>query len=178
MLFSPVLTLLLGIFTLVATADLQQALPAVVFLSVGGIPVLVYFIYTYFRERDQEIDPGREARQSIYLLAVFSFTLTTVIFGTELLTNDFWFNMGMLMAIFFALGFLIDKYFDKYSMHMATFAFMVMLLIDNANPGFALLFMLTPVIIWSRLELHRHTWLQIMWGWALGLAVGLLAWTL
>ena len=138
---------------------------------------MILEFYGYVREHDNEIDPGREARQTIYLLAVFTFTLNAVIFGTDLIPNVFFANLAMVVAILFAASYLINKYIDKLSMHVAMYAFVVMLLTGKVNNSFAILFIFLPVIIWSRIVLKKHTWLQILLGLAIGMAIGILAWT-
>ncbi len=175
---SPALILPVAIFALVANADFTQASSALIFLIVGGVPPLLLNVYQYFHESDDEVEPGRSAREAIYLVAVFSFVLDTIIFGSDIMPSGFWANMAMIMAIFFATAYLANKYIDKFSMHVAMYGFTVMLLVGKVNTTLALLFLAIPIIIWARITLQKHTWLQVLLGLAIGLAIGLLAWSL
>jgi hypothetical protein len=178
LIFSPEVVLSVGILTLVSASNLTQFTYAISFLAIGGLPPLIYGIYTYLRERDSIVEPSRKVSLSIYLLAVFSFTSASIFFGVDLVYNAFWSTLAMIMTSFFAITYLVTRYFDKFSMHVAMYAFVTMLLMDQLHTSFGSLFIFAPLIIWARLRLHKLTWLEIMWGWAIGLTVGMLAWTL
>jgi len=178
LIFSPEVVLSVGILTLVLNSGLVQFLYALIFLALGGLVPLIYGLYTFFREPDLNIEPGRKASLLIYLVAVFSFATASILFGIDLIYSAFWSTLAMIMSCFYAISYLVTKYFDKFSMHVAMYAFVTMLLMDQLSVSFGSLFIFAPLIIWARMRLHKHTWLEIMWGWAIGLTVGMLAWTL
>lgn len=176
--FEPLLVLILMAFALVIGQAPSDALSAAVFLGLGLAAPAFLYIYDYVTDRDDNVDPTRRERNSMYLAAVFGYGLTSILFGSVLVNNEFWFSLPMLMMIYFATFYVVNLYFDKASLHIGTFTFAIVVLTAKLSAGFALLLALLPIVVWSRLSLHKHQWVEIMWGLVIGLAVGLLAWAL
>jgi hypothetical protein len=175
---TPFLVLIVSTFLLVLNADVSQFLKATTFiLIVVSLPMVILF-YQYLKGREQVLDPNVHERNYLYFAGVFSSLLATLAFGSQLFNDPFWFNMSMLMAIYFGLFYLVNRYFDKASFHLGSLALSVMLLADQLSLAFSFLFIIFPVLIWARFRLRRHTWVEILWGWVIGLSVGLLAWTI
>ncbi len=174
--FSPVIVTILAAFLVVSQSDLSNFFAACVFLLVGGFFPVAADVYEYLRHRNATLEPAYQQRNEIYLIALFSFSISSLIFGSAILTSTFWMNLAMVMAIFFALYYMANKYFAKASLHVGMFCVMAMLLIQHLSLTYALLFTIFPIVVWSRIRLHRHTWAQILVGTAIGMSVGLLTW--
>jgi hypothetical protein len=174
----PPIVLVLGVMILIMGKPPSEALAAFVFLLCGLSFPLIIFAKDYLTESDSSLDPSRKERNDMFLAGAFGFSLASILFGSVLLQSSFWFFMSMLLAVFMSLLYLVNLYFDKASIHIATFTLTVVILTVQVNYAIALALVALPLLIWTRITLHKHTWVQIMWGLAIGLAVGLLAWAI
>ncbi len=149
------------------------------FLLLSTIPVFYFYTYEILNHKEHHlhyVSISRNNRSQIYLIGIATFVLTTLLFFH--LGNIFWFYHGLLFVIFIASAYLLNKYIDKLSMHAASFAFVTLYMADRINIAFALLFFIIPLVYWSRIKLHKHTWLQLFLGASLGMVFGLLSWTI
>ncbi len=174
----PIIVLALLVFGLIYGQPPTAALAGLTFMIVGFFPLSVFYVKDYLKSRRNTIDPGRKERNGLYLTGVFSFSFASIIFGSAIMQNELWFYMSMLFAVFFALFYLVNLYFDKASFHAGSFVLTVVVLTSQVDSNFALLLALLPLLFWSRLIMHKHEWVELMWGLALGLSVGLLAWAI
>ncbi len=149
---------------------------AVIFIVVGLVPLLVGHIILYLRDGRSGLGLPREKRTPLYLLAVLTFSLDTILFGSAMRNDEFWFLLAMVMAIWFGLHYLVNKFYDKTSFHVSVFVLVTMLFLDQVSPRLGVLFLLLPLLIWSRVVLHKHTRQEILFGMTLGLVGGLLMW--
>lgn len=176
MVFNPALVLVWMVFSLILGEGPQSLLSAFILLLVGIGPILFLEMKFYLTSAKNEFEPGRMERDGMYLVGIFAFSVSSILFGTSAFNDVLWFNLSMILAIYFALAYLVNRYFDKISMHTAMFTFTSVLLAGRVDYGLMLLLVLLPLIIWARLDLHKHDWVEIMWGLAVGLIVGLLSW--
>ena len=87
-----------------------------------------------------------------------------------------WMLVSMAVAAYFGITLYVNLFFDKASQHTGVWTLWTMVLIGRVDNIFVLLFLLLPVIMWSRLVLKKHTWPQLFWGIAIGMLAGLLTW--
>lgn len=149
------------------------------FLSIVFLPVFVIYIQVILKHKKHPIhfiSIERTQRDKIYLIGVYSLLFATIIFANFNLS--FWFLHSILLAIYISTLYLVNKYIDKASVHASTFAFAVLYLTDKVNLAYALLFFILPLIFWSRIELHKHTWIQLLLGAVIGMVIGLLSWSI
>lgn len=156
-----------------------QVLPGafLFFLCVLFFPVFFYYleqIYRHKKDYDDIVNLNRSERAPIYLFGVFSSLFNAVIFSH--LQQYFWVEVSMLALVVFASIFLINKYIDKLSMHTFFFSLSIMLLIDKINLAYGIFFVVMPIVFWSRITLHKHSWLQLYLGTVLGMIIGLISW--
>jgi hypothetical protein len=149
---------------------------AIIFITVGLLPLLLLHVVNYFRSQRDKFELDREQRTPIYLLGVLTFSLNTILFGSSLRNNAYFFSMAMVLAIWFGMHFLVNKYYDKASFHLSTFILISLLLLDQVNPRLGVLLLLLPLLIWSRIKLKMHDRYEILWGISLGFVGGLLIW--
>jgi membrane-associated phospholipid phosphatase len=174
--FGPQILAILGAFVLVAYRSPVDFLAYLIFLFVGGgLPTVTFFI-EYFQGKQKELNIARRDRDSIYLAGLFGFAITSVLVGSAIVMSALWMLISMVMAIYFGLFYVVNRYFTKASQHMGMICFWSVLLMDKVSLVFILVLALAPVVAWSRVYLHRHTWEQIAWGGAIGLSTGLLTW--
>lgn len=174
--FNPLAVFIVGILILAGTSRIADFASAIVLLLVSGTPVILAEIYQYLRSSRVSFELNRELRNAVYLTGVISFSLGTVVFGSQIRTNIDWFNLSMVLAILWGGLFLVNRFFEKVSLHVTMFTFMLVLLAGQVNMAYSLAMAVLPLIIWARIKLNKHEWIEVMWGLALGLAVGLLSW--
>lgn len=175
--FNPFIVILITI--IVAFFPIINVAPGsfLFFICVLFFPVFFYYIHEIYSKKkdyDDIVNLNRSEREPIYLFGVFSSLFNVVIFAN--LDQGFWITLSMLSLVTFSLTYLANKYFDKLSMHAFFFALSVMILVDRVNIAYGIFFIVMPVIFWSRITLHKHTWLQLYLGTVLGLVMGLIAW--
>jgi len=114
-------------------------------------------------------------RDPIYLTAIYSFIFNFVIFNY--IGDAYWVYNSMLVIIYLGIMYLVNRYIDKASVHASTLSFVTLYLIDKVDVRFSILLLVLPLVYWSRIRLHKHTWLQLFLGTGIGMLIGLLAWT-
>lgn len=172
----PGIVFLVGIAILQLQVGPTDYLKGVAFVLIASIPIAFSVIRTYLRDKDSEVDFDQKERNNIYIAAVFGFAINSVVFGSQVLHSTLWMNVAMIFTILAVLFYLVNHYFDKASIHIGMLSVWGMILVEMVSINYALGLALLVPVTWSRLHLHKHTWPQIMWGLALGLGVGLLAW--
>lgn len=169
------LSLILGNFSLIISEPNQS----LIFLIINLTLPVVFYIYTLLSNKQSILHfPTviREDRYLIFLSAVFSSLISTILFSFTS-QNIAWVYNSMLICIIFAIYYMINKYIDKISLHAGIFCFSMIYLTDKAGVLFAIFLALLPLICWARIKLHQHTWFQLLLGSGIGMFLGLLAWT-
>lgn len=171
----PPLVLILASFNLVVDGNFLAFLSWLIFIFVGGLLPMVVDIYKYLSKGKQFSLP-RQMRNDVYLVGVFSFSVASVVLGSQLLQNELWMFLAMLQAIFFGLFLVVNRFFDKASLHMGVSSFWLLILIDKVSLVWGVGLFFLPAIAWARVYLEKHTWIQISLGLTIGMSVGLLSW--
>lgn len=152
----------------------------VFFVLVGGFPILFYYLYVEHKHKEKPwqffISIPRERRNTILLMAVYTFIFNTILFS--MLGEAFWQKVSTLLVVYSGLMYLANRYFDKASWHAGVFAFSIFYIADKISLAFTFLLILLPVLYWARILLHKHTWLQLYMGTVIGLVIGILSWTI
>lgn len=149
---------------------------ALIFISIVGGGFFLSIVYQYLHDSDADFVPTRTERDAIHLTAVFASTVATYVFGSQIFPSEKWMNISMLFMMFFASFYLFNHYFDKASMHVGMSTVWLLIGSQLVSPFVGVLLVLLLPIAWSRLELNRHTWPQIMYGLFIGTAIGAIAW--
>lgn len=152
----------------------------VFFILVGGFPILFYYLYVEHKHKEKPwqffISIPRERRNTILLMAVYTFIFNTILFS--IFGEVFWQKVSTLLVVYSGLMYLANRYFDKASWHAGVFAFSIFYIADKISLAFTFLLILLPVLYWARILLHKHTWLQLYMGTVIGLVIGILSWTI
>lgn len=163
------------LFVVYLRGSLQDQIAGIIFLALGGLLPLASLVYEYLNTKVNKV-VTREERNHVYLAGFFSYSVLSTLFATQIFSDSFWSYLSTSLALYFAISLMINTFIDKTSQHVGMFSFWVMALIEFASPGFGLLFAALPLIMWSRLKLSKHTWVQMFWGMAVGMLTGLLLW--
>lgn len=144
------------------------------------VVLIPFILYTYIVSKDKKSffkfhNLSRERRDLVYLFGIFTTFLTSIIFLH--LELSYWFLNSLVLFILASTMFLINKYIDKISVHTAVLSFSILYLIDKVSINLIILFLLLPLVYWSRRVLHKHTKLQLFTGMVIGMGVGLLTWS-
>jgi hypothetical protein len=172
----PVFVFPAAILLLVLGRSLSDLASAIVFIVVGGTPMFLVQALDYVRHSRTNTDLNQKQRDYVYLAGVIGFAIASVIFGSQLREAINWYNLSLVTAILWGAFFVVNRYFDKLSAHIGVFVFAVTLLAGKANMAYSFALVFIPILIWARLQLHKHEWIEIWWGLAVGLAIGLLSW--
>ncbi len=169
--FDPTVTLPLFLIILIfktglIPAQIKVVLPLILLTSIF-LPGLIWFFS--LRKRwisDWEMTKRKERFNLYSILCVFWFlgVLVAYVFGNALLTN---------LYLIFALAFFaatIVTWFWKVSLHMLIDTTIVSIL-EFIFSGFWYLYLLLPVIAWSRYVRHKHTPAQLLGGFSLAILV-------
>lgn len=173
--FVIVVAMVVGNYSLI----IAEPVPSFIFFFlVFSLPFIFYFSLLISGAKDwlHFSVINRKERDLIYLGAVFSSLLTTVLFASTG-QNVVWVYNAILLCIFFAVFYMLNRYVDKLSLHAGVYAFSMIYLVDKFGVFFAVLLAAIPIICWARIKLHQHTWLQLLLGTVVGMFVGLLSWT-
>lgn len=171
----PAIVFGLSLLAIISQQNITGALQGVILVSLFVVIVGVVWVWSSKQIADAVYLP-RARRDNVYIAAIFASVVSTIIFGTLIWTSAFWYNLSMTLMLYFASFYLVNRYFDKASQHIGMLAFISMLLIDKLSVNWVLLLVSIPLLIWARLDLRQHGWIQIMWGWAIGMGVGVLTW--
>lgn len=173
--FNPVLLYPI-VFTLVAFSKKQDFGAYLFYMFVIYFPLAIYllwFVYVKHKGNIQLLVWNRNERNGIYLLGAYT-SLFATIFFTPLAIN-FWIINSFLSFLIFGSFYLLNKYIDKASLHAGIYSYLVIYL-ANFNLLFLFLLIFLPLIYWSRIILHKHTWLQLFLGSVVGMFIGILSW--
>jgi membrane-associated phospholipid phosphatase len=164
-----VLTPVIAIYT--STLDTFSKLTLSIAYLLSSI--LPYFVLKAFgRVSDYEFTK-REERPPYFTTIAILFGITSLY--TSTLGNEIVTNVTLSMFLITTLMTIIT-YFWKISGHMtySTFLFVTLIYIFPNNPYLYLLFLFTPFIGWSRIELEKHTLSQVTLGTLLTLLISIL----
>lgn len=174
----PPVVVLFGLYGFTWWKGISDLVSFIIFCLIGLVPIFVLYLVEFMHTKRSDLALPRIQRDHIYLVGVFSLVVCTIVFGSSIRQQNFWFEMSMLWTVYFALLYVVNHYFDKVSLHIATYTFVAMLWTGLLDLRFSLLLLFLPVIAWTRFKLHYHTRLELLWGLALGLLIGLLGWTI
>ncbi len=118
----------------------------------------------------------RKERDSVYIFGMFASLISILAFSY--IGINYWLGNSFIAFLLIALLFLVNKYIDKASVHTAVFCFSVFYLTDKFDTSIGLFLIALPIIMWARVKLHQHTWVQLFLGIIVGMLVGLLSWTI
>lgn len=158
---------------------MNQPEQALMFLVLNLTLPAIFYFYTLLSNKQSLLHfPSivRKDRFIVFLSAIFSSLISTILF-TFTNQDKVWIYTSMLLCIIFAIYYMINKYIDKLSLHAGIFCFTMIYLTDRISIYFAILLALLPLICWSRIKLHQHTWFQLLVGSGVGMFLGLLTWT-
>lgn len=118
----------------------------------------------------------KSERDSILISILFIDVIAILILNY--LSEGYWMLNAIVGFILVASLYLANRFIDKVSIHTAIITFSIFYLVDKLGNEFSLFLVILPVIIWSRMKLHKHTWLQLYLGIVIGMMLGLLSWTI
>lgn len=157
---------------------LRESTEFFIFITLAGFFPLSFYLYEILKHKSHHFDftsISRSKRDYIFLTVIIFSLLNTYIFlGTN--QNRLWAYNAITITVLFSIFFLVNRYLDKISMHSAIFTFSIFYLSDKISLGFSLLLIFLPFVCWARIELHKHTWSQLLLGVGFGMFVGLLSW--
>jgi len=118
----------------------------------------------------------RSERNGLFLLALYIDFISILMFSYLGIT--YWMLHSIIAFILIGIIYLSNKYVDKVSIHAAIFTFSIFYLVNRVDTIFSLFLIALPIIMWARIKLHQHTWVQLFLGVVIGMAIGLLSWTI
>ncbi|MEK7605298.1 MAG: hypothetical protein AAB478_02105 [Patescibacteria group bacterium] len=145
---------------------MQWTLFSLFFLAIVGIAVFVLFKRGYF----SDLDISKKEQRPLFFLLVCVFAICYFL-GLFYLRGPLVLFIS-LSGLFFSLlvfSFLVTKV--KASIHVATITAMIFSFSVLYGGQFFLLLFLIPLIGWSRIKIHRHTWIEVMVGAVLGIVI-------
>lgn len=140
---------------------------------IGAVAFLILFQIRKGRYSDVDISK-REERYSFYEILYF---LVFLYFVAAVFLKGIFFPLsiiafGVMMGIVI---FNFANYFLKASVHTAVAcAYVTTLVIIYGSNGFLLTFWIVPVVVWARLYLKKHTFLEAVTGGAIGISITLI----
>lgn len=178
--FNPFIILPLTLISAHITEINARPMPFIFFLFVGAFPVFFTYLYEEYKHKENTlqflVSLSRERRNTPLLVTLYSFLFNAILFG---IFNEYlWQKISILFVIYAGFLYLANRYFDKASWHASMMAFSIFYLADKVTISLAFGLILLPVIFWSRVTLHKHSWLQLYLGTVIGLVVGILSWTI
>jgi hypothetical protein len=125
-----------------------------------------------------KIQLGEDLNREDRVLVFFALATASLINLSLLLAFDNYghlVKLNIILFLYWGIFFLINYMIDKVSVHSGWFTFTLMA-IGGTYPIVFLGFLFIPLLAWSRLTLHKHTWFQIIFGSVIGAFIGILAW--
>lgn len=142
------------------------------FLLLG--PGFLLSAYTWAREKDIDIDiTKREDRLIPLLLSTMGAVVGSFLISSRLHNPNMLLLSYVLAAMLIALTLITSVW--KISLHAATLAALVTLLVYLNGPQLAWFYLLLIPIAWARTVLRQHTKAQLVGGTLVGLAVTIVA---
>jgi membrane-associated phospholipid phosphatase len=141
------------------------------------LPILLFILVRVRQGRYKDADVSmREDRPVLYALGGGCMILTIIllaIFQAPVIAQK------TLQAGFasIVMGSLVNKFFNKVSLHVLTVAGCAILLFFVSPVAGIALGVISLLIAWSRLHLSRHTLPEVVWGWLVGV-IATTAWML
>lgn len=159
-----------GSLTVLATSGARRGL---VFMLIAIVPVAILMVVQVRRGAWEHVDASNvRERPMLYLVGIVA---TAVAFGYlaymqphSPLTRAMGVALGMLVTL------AIVTRWIKVSLHVTFAALSATLLLLLRLPLGWVMAALVPLLIWSRLQLQRHTRLEVALGLVAGVATGLL----
>lgn len=159
---------------------LQNSIGSLIFvIAILIFLPLIAYTYKISTKRSSFWTPHnllREDRNGVYLFGIYISLFATVIFSY--MQINYWMANSIIAFLLISALFVTNKFFDKASVHTAMFCFAVFYLTDKLSTSFGLFLVALPIIMWARVTLHQHTWLQLFLGIVIGISIGLLSWTI
>jgi membrane-associated phospholipid phosphatase len=156
--------------TVLATTAPRTAL---VFMLISIVPVAILMFVQVRRGAWEHVDASRKReRPALYVVGIIAtaaaFAWLAYAQPHSPLTRGVGVALGMLIAL------AVITRWIKVSLHVTFAALSATLLLIARLPGGWAMAALVPLLIWSRLQLHRHTRLEVAIGLVAGVATGLL----
>lgn len=169
---NPGIVMVVGTAGLMLVEDFAGIVALIVFLLLGSLLPLAELSFGALRSKKIL---SRRNRYSLYVELTLSYAFVALVL-TVSGAGMAWVYLSMLMSIYFGLFLLVNTYFDKASQHIGMLILWSMIWIDKVTPLAIIGFALLPLLMWSRIYLHKHTWAQFIWGSSIAMLVGLLSW--
>lgn len=142
------------------------------FLLLG--PGFLFSSYTWAREKTIDVDlSNRQDRLVPLLLSTLGAVVGSFLISSRLDNHNLLLMSYVLAAMLITLTLITSVW--KISLHAATLAALVTLLIILNSPLFSLLYILLLPVAWARRVLREHTRAQLVGGGVVGVAVTVLA---
>jgi len=170
-----IFTLVLGNLELIKK-NFEQA---VIFLIINATLPFLFYVYELISHKENWYhfaSISQRKRYLIYLSAIFSSLVSTILFSYTH-QNTVWVYNSMMLAVLFSIFYMLNRYIDKLSFHAGAFALSMIYLTDKVRVFFAVFLAFLPIICWARIKLHKLTWFQLMLGSVIGMFIGILSWT-
>lgn len=161
---SPVMIALIATIILALTSKTGYLQPYIgimiglLFLSISPMAMVIYF---YGKGRVDLDVSNRKQRTSFYIVAIGSYIIATVLFFYTNYENLFLLSIAYLSV---TTAVMIANFFYKVSSHTAGVAGPITALTFSLGIIFLPLFILIPIIIWSRLKLKAHNFIEAISG--------------
>lgn len=152
--------------TNLAPSQIKVVLPLIFLIDVI-LPASIFFLF--LRERwisDWEISKRKE-RINLYVVVCFLWFIGTGV--AYLFGNEFLFRLHLIFTLTFLVGVVLTLFW-KISMHMLVDTTVVSIL-NFLFAGFWWLYLLLPIIAWSRFIRQKHTPAQLLGGFLLAILV-------
>jgi membrane-associated phospholipid phosphatase len=141
------------------------------------LPTLLFILARVRRGRYKDIDVSmREDRPMLYAISGTCMILSIillVIFQAPVIAQKT-LQAGFISIV---MGSLVNKFFNKVSLHVLAVAGCAVVLFFVAPIASIALGIVSLLIAWSRLYLSRHTLPEVVWGWLVGV-IATIAWML
>ncbi len=171
----PLLTLPLFVLIVMFSKENSSNATLVSFLIIGCffIPVTIRLFVKSRNGSYSNFDvSNRVQRKSLY---VFSIPLLAAVTLILYFTDQ---SRFICLSVFFALILLVVSmlvnFFVKCSLHVSLNVFLAALVYSVNSKIAVVILLFTLLLIWSRITLGRHTWKEVILGFILGFALGLM----
>lgn len=155
-------------------------MPFIFFVCVSGLPIFFYYLHYEHKHKQKPweffINLPRHERNLPLIVGIYTFLFSTILLTA--FNQLLWEKISVLFVIFCGFMYLANRYIDKASWHAAVLAFCIFYLADKISLIYVFGLLLLPIIFWTRIVLHKHSWLQLYLGTVIGLVIGLLSWTI
>lgn len=139
------------------------------------IPLAAYYLtrkFLYPKDPDFSNKKAKSGRLIVLASSFFSYFLSLIII--HFLGNTFLFHLILILILLNAI-ILITTYFYKISLHVSMSTFALIMFNFLFNWKFPFLYLLIPLVAWSRIKLKKHTLDQVLAAFILNATFILLA---